>query len=581
MKKLLLSILLVVIVSSVMGFQQIYAGPGTISGKVYDDMNRSGSFDPGEELVGVDVCADFPDFGSSGFGIDNLLPAAFAGENGRGGFTCDVALAQTDANGDYTIGVSLGSHDVFIIVPPGFFNLSSLIVTANTGDTGVDFLLGTATFPNPDIGVFPLTNHETNGLPTVNWSQDLTITKDVGPGSGFDHCAADQPTAITFDFGPFSETGGMFSERKTSPSSGETWEWTVPAVNPGHGFADLTFTVECPNGPNEIQVGGTVFIDPSGFVRDACTGLVIQGALVELFRNDGFGNLLPPSFFTPNPAQPPIDTQLTDAQGHFQWFVLAGNYQVDVSHPNYIAQSTGPSLFIPPPRFDVDFDLLPTQFPGGCPVASCGNGILEGTEECDDGNQDNGDACSNACLITSGGTVGMNLNLLATCGGTAVSSNPQIIDQNPSVNKEITPLTQTTITSTGTGTAHVEANSEGYRNVNDVERMPASALHFGPSGALDYDMMTAMAAAPNLVTFIQSHLPGASVIVWFLTLVDYNNSVIDPVTLLPQLEPVHTVVTMKFTCPVDLCTPLNAIVNNGVCEVCQLGTADPATNTCI
>jgi cysteine-rich repeat protein len=37
-----------------------------------------------------------------------------------------------------------------------------------------------------------------------------------------------------------------------------------------------------------------------------------------------------------------------------------------------------------------------------CVTTNCGNGILEGTEECDDGNNTPGDGCANDCKIESG-----------------------------------------------------------------------------------------------------------------------------------------------------------------------------------
>lgn len=38
--------------------------------------------------------------------------------------------------------------------------------------------------------------------------------------------------------------------------------------------------------------------------------------------------------------------------------------------------------------------------PGLCPEAVCGNGVIEGAEECDDGNLDETDGCTNACVIS-------------------------------------------------------------------------------------------------------------------------------------------------------------------------------------
>ncbi len=43
--------------------------------------------------------------------------------------------------------------------------------------------------------------------------------------------------------------------------------------------------------------------------------------------------------------------------------------------------------------------------PSACPTEICGNGVIEGVEECDDGNLDNSDGCTNSCLIDNcGGT---------------------------------------------------------------------------------------------------------------------------------------------------------------------------------
>lgn len=46
---------------------------------------------------------------------------------------------------------------------------------------------------------------------------------------------------------------------------------------------------------------------------------------------------------------------------------------------------------------------LPTVVP---PPIACGNGLLEGTEQCDDGNLVSGDGCSALCIVEGGGTSG-------------------------------------------------------------------------------------------------------------------------------------------------------------------------------
>jgi cysteine-rich repeat protein len=54
-------------------------------------------------------------------------------------------------------------------------------------------------------------------------------------------------------------------------------------------------------------------------------------------------------------------------------------------------------------------------------VIVCGDGIVEGTEQCDDGNQVNGDGCENDCTITASGAV---------CGNGIVEAGEQCDDGN-------------------------------------------------------------------------------------------------------------------------------------------------------
>jgi cysteine-rich repeat protein len=53
-----------------------------------------------------------------------------------------------------------------------------------------------------------------------------------------------------------------------------------------------------------------------------------------------------------------------------------------------------------------------------CALASCGNGIIDAGEQCDDGNQDDGDDCPGACLV-------------ATCGDGHVWRNNEACDLGP------------------------------------------------------------------------------------------------------------------------------------------------------
>ena len=109
----------------------------------------------------------------------------------------------------------------------------------------------------------------------------------------------------------------------------------------------------------------TVWIDPSGFVRTT-KGLVLPGAKVALFRADAaagpFAQVKSGSaVMSPANRRNP---DVTDANGHFGWDVIAGFYRVRASlrgctSPKKARQAYVDSKVyaIPPPVFDVDLRL--------------------------------------------------------------------------------------------------------------------------------------------------------------------------------------------------------------------------------
>ncbi|TMB20585.1 MAG: DUF4215 domain-containing protein, partial [Deltaproteobacteria bacterium] len=55
----------------------------------------------------------------------------------------------------------------------------------------------------------------------------------------------------------------------------------------------------------------------------------------------------------------------------------------------------------------------------GCNAPVCGNGIVEGTEECDDGNTNSGDGCSATCQLENSSALCAGV---PTVAGTALDS---------------------------------------------------------------------------------------------------------------------------------------------------------------
>ena len=67
------------------------------------------------------------------------------------------------------------------------------------------------------------------------------------------------------------------------------------------------------------------------------------------------------------------------------------------------------------------------------PETTCGNGVLDGTEQCDDGNLESGDGCNRICQIESNydcAKAGQPCTNLARCGNGVVTSDEACDDGN-------------------------------------------------------------------------------------------------------------------------------------------------------
>ncbi len=73
-----------------------------------------------------------------------------------------------------------------------------------------------------------------------------------------------------------------------------------------------------------------------------------------------------------------------------EWYCLDGS-AVQVTHPCPVECQT------------VDFFYQESPWRAGQCLHGCGDGILDGQEECDDGNLDDGDGCSMRCVLEADG----------------------------------------------------------------------------------------------------------------------------------------------------------------------------------
>ena len=216
----------------------------------------------------------------------------------------------------------------------------------------------------PEVDLGPCAQ-ESGGITLVFAGCPLVVTKDVT-----DHCGAAQPLEVTLVVRfPSSLHVGVMTN-----TTGEVWEYTVPvgALIPGSS-ASLEFHVDCPPdtpgfpadlsliGPeDEIQLGGDIYIDPSGTIEDACTGALVEGATVTLLVESPAGS----GTFVEATAGliPATNPQVTAGDGLYGWMTVAGVYKVRAEKAGYGATESA-ELTIPPAVTDLVLALTPA---GGC-----------------------------------------------------------------------------------------------------------------------------------------------------------------------------------------------------------------------
>lgn len=144
------------------------------------------------------------------------------------------------------------------------------------------------------------------------------------------------------------------------------WEANIKSPFPP-GAAQMTFKVDvAPAGPgpdDAIQIGDIIFIDPSGQIQNACTGAPIGGTTVTLMVEfpPGTGNFIRSLPTNQIPSDNPLTT---GADGMYSWLTVPGRYKVIANKTGYI-QSESPSVSVPPPVFNLNISLIPTD---GCAV---------------------------------------------------------------------------------------------------------------------------------------------------------------------------------------------------------------------
>jgi hypothetical protein len=225
--------------------------------------------------------------------------------------------------------------------------------------------------PPPEVTVEPTSPFNSRGLPTIYWQNSITFTKDTGPLPGFDHCLPGEgpgldPTSVDLKLEFTQPVQTEIIAMDLVGGTSNVWTATADPFFPKHGVLNIKFLVECgdtaPGIPDEIQVGGSIYIDPSGVISDICTDEPIAGAKVSLFKESppGTGNFILASPTDYLQDGPPMQT--TESDGHYGWDTISGTYKVAVEASGFVSTESSP-VDIPPPVLDLDVTL---ERVGGC-----------------------------------------------------------------------------------------------------------------------------------------------------------------------------------------------------------------------
>ena len=271
-------------------------------------------------------------------------------------------VRNTDQTGRYrATGLADGTYEI-TAHPPAESNdraASTQATIAGADITAPDIVLGPGP-QRPPAGTSVESIRESDeGIPVV-----LVGTSPALATSGCPNGTA--TFEITLD-GEVIASGGL----SESPAGSGQYSGQTGPLN-AVGDADVSIAIDCPATPDETVEFG-LYIDPSGHVRDSL-GAPVAGATVELLRSAN-----PAGPFIPVPDGSAVmspsnrtNSDLTDADGHFGWDVVAGYYKVRASKDGCVSNADRSAEFaeshvmtIPPPVTNLDIRLYCIEGGGG------------------------------------------------------------------------------------------------------------------------------------------------------------------------------------------------------------------------
>ena len=267
------------------------------------------------------------------------------------------ALTTSNASGSYSFGGLSGGDYGFRAFPPAGSSglipahLRSVTVPNDGHIADVDLIFDGPLPPPPGVTMEPNLGATGTGVTGLYW-RDVVELGVPGCPNGSGTFTIGQGTTML-------ETGPLLWSAPAALYLG-----TFGPLYPFAGHAVIHTEVVCPGGGVETYDIG-IYIDPSGVVRTP-DGTPIPGVTVTLYRSDSDAGpfaVVPDGSAIMSPANR-TNPDLTDANGFFQWDVLAGYYVVraekdgcaDPNDPNMPYVET-PVLPVPPPAVDLDIRL--------------------------------------------------------------------------------------------------------------------------------------------------------------------------------------------------------------------------------
>jgi hypothetical protein len=258
----------------------------------------------------------------------------------------------TNDVGEYRIEpVPDGTYTVRVGAPAGTDYSTATVgpVAVGGADVVVDVVLSGPTPPPAGTTISPARGG--GSVPVVYYNDPLDLTTTACAGAAATY-------TVTGDSGVLAS--GLMVE---GPAG--TYSATIPPFFPHHGNAEVSISVDCPEGVPDVDIAFDIYIDPSGTVIDLQDSPV-EGANVTLFRSDFAEGpfevvAVGSAIMSPANRQNPM---VTGPDGLFGWDTIAGYYVVRAEAPGCvdpmnedITYVETPVLPVPPPQLGLELVL--------------------------------------------------------------------------------------------------------------------------------------------------------------------------------------------------------------------------------